>query len=704
MRKITLLLTFCAFTVLAMAYPQVLPIDYTQFFATSAIGVDPSLELGEYSSTSASIMANQWNKSGKTSSGEGGGSSPLVENSTLKYSNYVDNNLGKAIVLDPTIASGALRSTIYSLSSASEYRDHAFYFSVLVNFSSAPTSANDFLTWDANHTANSQRGRIFVKSIDGGIQFGLGYNGQPTEWSATLNLDETHLLVTKVTPVASGDEVFSLFINPQIAELESGTTSLLTTITQPAALKQIRGITVRQRPSIGAKLGGLRFSDNWADAVKASTANLPQLATPSVGTPSTVTSNGFIANWTTVSNAVSYDIQVYVGTNLVSTTNAPGQATSNVAITGLMSGMTYTYKVIAIGDGTTTGDSEASAASIELTTSGSVAAINTDFSESSWGTPDATARSFGSFLSNSVNDFDLVGAYLLEGSSKDLKGVSHSNRIHVDKSSNSGMVILPTVNSLGQLEIHLSMGSGERDFKVDEYISSTNSWSTIGIYNYNAASKSAGTDSIYTIALSRTTPTKLRIVNNTSSSMYLWQVITRTTNPSSLEIPMLDATSGISSTGFTANWTAVANATAYNVYVYQAGSEVSGSPYTVAGQATESLAITGLDAENAYTYTIQAVGDGGVSYLNSFMSAATAVTTGISTGLVNNNSSIFLSISDKTIITSEIGTLEVFNMQGTQVLRAENTNNVKTNLSNGMYIVRFTDKVGKQLIQKFSIK
>ena len=73
MKKITLLLVMCSFSVMLMAYPQTLPIDYNSFFAASAIGTNPNLEKGIYTTTSASIMQNQWNRSGKLTSGEGAG-------------------------------------------------------------------------------------------------------------------------------------------------------------------------------------------------------------------------------------------------------------------------------------------------------------------------------------------------------------------------------------------------------------------------------------------------------------------------------------------------------------------------------------------------------------------------------------------------------------------------------------------------------
>lgn len=93
-----------------------------------------------------------------------------------------------------------------------------------------------------------------------------------------------------------------------------------------------------------------------------------KLTTPTVGTASSITSSGFTANWTAVDNASSYDVQVYQGASLIQTTNFSGQATNTGSITGLSAGTTYTYKVVAKGDGESHSDSDPSNASAELTT------------------------------------------------------------------------------------------------------------------------------------------------------------------------------------------------------------------------------------------------------------------------------------------------------------------------------------------------
>jgi poly(beta-D-mannuronate) lyase len=63
-----------------------------------------------------------------------------------------------------------------------------------------------------------------------------------------------------------------------------------------------------------------------------------------------------------------------------------------------------------------------------------------------------------------------------------------------------------------------------------------------------------------------------------------------------------------------------------------------------------------------------------------------------------------INVYGKTITSSEVGNLQVFNLQGCQVLLVRNTNQAHTNLPVGIYVVRFTDYVGKQSTQKIIIQ
>jgi hypothetical protein len=169
-----------------------------------------------------------------------------------------------------------------------------------------------------------------------------------------------------------------------------------------------------------------------------------------------------------------------------------------------------------------------------------------------------------------------------------------------------------------------------------------------------------------------------------------------------LSTPVVSDASGLNATGFTANWTAVTSASSYDVNVYQGASLIK--TVNASGQATASLAITDLTSETAYTFTVVAKGNG-TSIFNSAESlASNSVTTSTSTALHSANAKTAISVIGKTIILPEKGTVQVFNLQGAEVLQYQSVNKVITNLNSGIYIVRFTNNKGQQTIQKIAIR
>lgn len=527
-----------------------------------------------------------------------------------------------------------------------------------------------------------------------------------TEYSMEAYKSSVFFIVLKYDLTS---QVSYLYINPVVGTISEPTADASDATSSSSTKTSVQVIEVKTNGSTKTvyNISSIRVASTWAEAVAAQSTAAP-LTTPTVGTASSVTADGFTANWTSVANAVGYDVKVYLGTNLISTTNVSGQSTESLTITGLMSGLTYTYKVVAKGDIINHSDSEPSASSATFTTLDPYAsnALNTDFGDVGlWGEAALVQPASGSYPSSSINGFNLNAAILYTGTVRGIKGETHTNRIAIDKLAAGGMVTFPTVNSLEQIEIHATAGTAGNGFQLKEFDATTNTWNAIGgTYVYDANSKAAGTDSIYIISISRTAPSKFRIENPTNGGIYLIQVITRTTNPTLLAKPTVGVVSGISSTGFTANWTAVPNATGYKVFVYQGTSLISGAPFSVSGQTTESLNISDLTAETAYSYKIQAVGDNDVTYSDSFLSLASMATTGTSTKLNNNDILNILKVNGKTISASETGNFEVYNLQGTKIQSAENQSRIDLNAVSGLYILKFTNTTGKQYTQKVSLK
>jgi hypothetical protein len=698
MKKITFLLALFAFT----------------FFANGTVYLDETFDY-----TPASLLKNE---SGWASAGTLG-SWPedfTIGSTALTYLNsggsYVHSGLGKSMV---TSYLGG-----YTPTATSNYYVYKSFNSSAVSTGSVYVS---FLYFPNNVSQNqSQSPIISLGTIgsNGGVQVWVGKGSINTsnfrfgttrgstgsgdiKWASTeySDISSVYFVVLKYD---LGAQLATIYINPTISSASEPTADASDNTSTSSLKTSLQ--TVQFKVSASSKqvniVDGVRVSTTWAEAVAAQSTASP-LATPEVGTASSETANGFTANWTQVENAVGYDVKVYLGTNLISTTNVSGQTTESIAITGLMSGLTYTYKVVANGDIINHSNSELSDASTNITTLDPFAsnAIHTDFGDGSWGEVAESQPSSGTYPSSSFNGFDLSSAVLYTGSAKGIKGESHTNRIAIDKGSNGGAVTFPTVNSVEQIEIHATAGTAGNGFQLKEFDAETNTWIAIGgTYVYDANSKASGLDSIYIIPISRSVPTKFRIENPTNGGIYLLQVITRTTNPALLAKPTVNDASGISATGFTANWSPVANATAYKVYVYQGTTLISGSPFTIDGQSVESLSISELTTETSYSFKVQAIGDGDVSFSDSFLSFAGLVTTSIGTSLDELNTSNFAIVNGKKISLSETGNVRIFNLQGAQVYDVKNVNSANTNLATGLYILQFTNNAGKQMIQKIAIK
>ena len=86
-----------------------------------------------------------------------------------------------------------------------------------------------------------------------------------------------------------------------------------------------------------------------------------------------------------------------------------------------------------------------------------------------------------------------------------------------------------------------------------------------------------------------------------------WEDVVKSAGGPKLATPTVVAATLVTETGFTANWTPVANALSYIVKVYKNGSLIT--TVNAAGQSASAVAVSGLANALAYTYNVTAVGD-----------------------------------------------------------------------------------------------
>lgn len=501
MKKITLLLILICFTIIAKA---TVLLDETINYAVSNLADETS-----------------WTTAGTLTTGTGRN----IVSPALTYTNngktYMLSGIGKSLNSD---ISSATDYKSYKLFTSTPINSGAVYLSFLYKAGVAQGQTNSEVMGLADGTSQGPRlwaGKGSVNTAN--YRFGLT-RGSTTSatiiWGSTefSDISETLLIVIKYDFATS---TASVFINPALGSAEEPVADIVDNTTSTIRTK-LDNLWFRSQGNSAAKfnVGGIRVATSWAEIV--ADRNTPKLAAPAVGSATSITGEGFTANWTAVENATGYAVNVYQGTTLAITSQISGGTTTNAEITGLLPNTAYTYKVIAKGNGADYSDSdESDASAVFQTLNTGVDAILTNFGDGSWGTSVSSAPSSGSYPTSTINGFNFVKAVLLTGSVTCETGESHVNRILLDKSSQGAAIEFPALKTVGEVEIHAATGTEGMSFRLEEWVSGQ--WQVIDTY---VTRKSP--DSIYIVSLPRADNTKLRIANNTGSGLYLYKIVTRT--------------------------------------------------------------------------------------------------------------------------------------------------------------------------------
>jgi len=474
------------------------------------------------------------------------------------------------------------------------------------------------------------------------------------------------------------------------------------------AIKDLKSNT-KYNYTVIAKGDGLAYASSGASALSAEITTLG-LSVPVVADATGIGNEGFTANWLPVANASGYDVMLYQGSSVINTVTVSAE-NLNYIFTALRSGTTYKYSVIAKGDGISHLHSTPSDFISVTTNTQAVNAVNTDFGDGSWGpaipAPASNLPLTGAFPTAFVNGFELIKSVLYGVTSTGPNGQTYVNGIRIDR---GGAVNLPVINALEELEIHI-LGGDQKNVHVKEYNEATFEWELVGPGNGSGIGiyKLAGTrTNIFVIKMTRVTPVKLKIENGDTGSMTLNKVISRQTASTAVELSVptgIGEATNIIPGGFTASWSPVANAVGYIVAVLNDGAYLNKN-FFVEGGTTSSYNVAGLGDTPFCSYQVAAVGDG-VNYSNSLLSEASAVFAVVADPSnlheVNKNAANVW-VSGKNILASETGSFQVYNLQGSLLLTAKNTDNINSNLNGGLYLIRFTNTAGKTSIHKVIIR
>jgi hypothetical protein len=189
---------------------------------------------------------------------------PTVTTPGLSYSNYFGSGIGNAVTL-----SGNGEDDNHSFTSISS---GSVYASAMIKVTSANATGDYFFHFGVGSTT-TYNARVFVKSVTGGIVFGVCKTSTTAniQWSSTvLATGTTHFIVLKYTFVSgTTNDKAELFINPAVGGSEPA--SNLSAVITDADFSAIDRICLRQSSTTPvAVVDGIRVGQTWASVTPAS--------------------------------------------------------------------------------------------------------------------------------------------------------------------------------------------------------------------------------------------------------------------------------------------------------------------------------------------------------------------------------------------------------------------------------------------------
>ena len=231
------------------------------------------IEKGDYNENN-SLKQNQWNLSNVVNNQAG--SSPLAV-PPLYYNEYIESGKSNAFKLNK-LSSGARLST-YSMNNTQaalkDFSTGSVYLSFMINVEDVRASEGvGIISLDGSYLGNFRKTTLYLKKLNSKntFTFGIAHADQSPSSSNPIFINESYKFgVTYLVVIKHNFDAdhFFLFVNPVLKKEEPLPSIILTTpenIT-PLSNKGLRAITVRQRVSYAASIGGLRLTKDWKQIV-----------------------------------------------------------------------------------------------------------------------------------------------------------------------------------------------------------------------------------------------------------------------------------------------------------------------------------------------------------------------------------------------------------------------------------------------------
>jgi phosphodiesterase/alkaline phosphatase D-like protein len=367
-------------------------------------------------------------------------------------------------------------------------------------------------------------------------------------------------------------------------------------------------------------------------------------AAPTAKAATNITTTSFTANWSSVSGATSYLLDV--STSSTFSTFLTGYQNLNLgtvitrSVSGLSAGKTYYYRVRTLSSAGTSGNSNVisvttvpaapvASAATNITTTSFTAHWSSVSGATSYLLDVSTSSTFSSFVTGfqsrnvgNVTSFSVTG---LTASTtyyyrvRALGGGGTSTNSNVIKVATVPLAKAATNVKTTSFTANWSGVTGATSYQLDVSTSNTFSSFVTGFQNrnvgtvtsFNVTGLTAGTTYYY----------RMRVVSSSGTSANS-NVISVATVPL---VPTAKAATNVTTTSFTANWGSVTGATSYQLDVSTSSSFssfVTGFQNRNVGTVT-SFNVTGLTTKTTYFYRVRANDSGGTSVNSNVVSVKT---------------------------------------------------------------------------------